>query len=312
MIIDPIIPIWIMALICILLLIFISKSKKRAIRQIIIIILIFVINLRIKVTSANVETMATNMDVLFVIDNTLSMIAEDYNGTDRRLDAVKADCEYIIDELSGANFSIITFNNESAILTPFTKDQMMTKNAISTIKTMDNLYGKGTTLNNPYENMLAQLEKANEKDSSRKTVVFYISDGEITAEDSSLDSFEDLKEYIDDGAVLGYGTESGGRMKYDSESTDLYYVQDFTGDYAGDAISKIDEENLNKLADDMGIDYIHMTDQSNIDDKLEKIKAETVSDSENSSKSSVDIYYIFVIPLLGLLIYEFIWYKRNL
>ena len=50
------------------------------------------------------------------------------------------------------------------------------------------------------------------KGSSGKRILFFISDGEITSEEK-LSSFSSIKKYVDDGAVLGYGTSSGGKMK---------------------------------------------------------------------------------------------------
>ena len=74
MIVNPILPIWAMALICIVLLFLITRNnKKRALRQVLIIILLFIINLRIQLKSGTSQIVTTNIDVLFVIDNTLSM-----------------------------------------------------------------------------------------------------------------------------------------------------------------------------------------------------------------------------------------------
>ena len=68
----PIIPIWIMLIICISLIIYII-IKKRDLLQILIIILLFVINLRIMIPSNNSKTIKNDLDILFVIDNTISM-----------------------------------------------------------------------------------------------------------------------------------------------------------------------------------------------------------------------------------------------
>lgn len=115
MIVNPIIPIWIMALICIaIVLINIKNGKYNIIKQIIISILIFMINLRIMVPYKGNENQITNeLDVLFVIDNTISMVAEDYNQNMKRIEGVKKDCNYIIDNIPGAKFSVISFNNTS-------------------------------------------------------------------------------------------------------------------------------------------------------------------------------------------------------
>lgn len=315
MIISGIIPIWIMVVICLILLIFISKNKFTAIRQIIMIILIFTINLRIMITSEDVEVMSTNLDVLFVIDNTMSILAEDYgNNNIPRLEAIKNDCNYIIDRLNGSKFSIITFNNTSQVLIPYTKDVSLTKDSINMIGTLDRFYAKGTTLNTPLENIQKQLESARNTDKTRKRIVFFISDGEITSEDESLKSFSSLKKLTDNGAVLGYGTEKGGYMKIKDMSTKTEsYIEEMSDDYSyKKSVSKIDEKNLKAIAKDMKLDYIHMQSQSNIEDKIDEIEKSTKKDSNEKSSNYTDTYFILTVPLAILLLYEFINYKRKL
>lgn len=312
MIINPIIPIWTMALICILFIFLKSKSKYSFIRRILIIILIFVINLRIMISSPNVKIQTNNLDVLFVIDNTISMVAEDYNGNSSRLSAVQNDCKYIIEQLYGANFSVISFNNSSRIIIPFTKDGNLAIEAIKTIQTMDETYAEGSSLNTALEDTLSVLEGSAKK-SDRKRVLFFISDGEITNDDK-LKSFSQAKKYVNNGAILGYGTLQGGKMKIKNRYTDeISYIQDESSWPYSIAISKIDESNLKTIASDIGIDYIHMEKQSNISYKLKAIKQDLMKTSGDEEKESfTDIYYIFALPLSLLLIYELISHKRRL
>lgn len=205
MIISPIIPIWLMVIICIVLLVLKPKNIYGFIRQVMIVILLFVINLRIMIQSDNVKIGTSNLDVLFVIDNTISMLAEDMKGNTTRLEVLKEDCQYIMDELDGSKFSVITFNNKSNILIPYTTDMNMASQSIKSINVMEEFYARGSSLNTPLDNMLQQLKSSNEK-KDRTRIVFFISDGEITS-DEKLESYSELKEYVADGAVLGYGTK---------------------------------------------------------------------------------------------------------
>ena len=50
------------------------------------------------IPNGKAKTIADNLDILFVIDTTISMIAEDYDNNETRLSAVKKDCEYIIED----------------------------------------------------------------------------------------------------------------------------------------------------------------------------------------------------------------------
>lgn len=309
--IFPIIPIWIMIIFCSLLLFFIIKKNDRKITHIVIVILIFVINLRIMIPSSNSQIIANNLDVLFVIDNTISMNAEDYDNNNTRLYAVKKDCKYIIKRLNGARFSLITFNNTAKIVTPYTKDANITMEAIDVIEPIDELYARGSSLNTPIETIISSLKSSMKKE-DKKRIVFFISDGEITDE-STMKSFAEIAKYVDNGAVMGYGTIKGGYMKTKNKYSEKEdYIMYYDNHNYGKAISKIDENNLTKIAKDINVEYINMEKQSKINNKLKEIENLVDSGIESSDKSTYDdIYYIFVIPLLILLMIEFNQLRRK-
>ena len=74
--IDPIIPIWLMGILCVGMIFLKKRSRIAYVRQIIAIVLVFLINLRIMVPSDNVSSNTQTLDtyVLFVVDDTISMI----------------------------------------------------------------------------------------------------------------------------------------------------------------------------------------------------------------------------------------------
>lgn len=110
MIIKPILPIWIMGIICVAFMFIAIKSEehKSKLRRVIIIALLFMINLRIMIPNGKENEISTNLDIIFVIDNTISMVADDYEGEKTRIEAVKEDTSHIIDSLS--RFKIFTYN----------------------------------------------------------------------------------------------------------------------------------------------------------------------------------------------------------
>ena len=306
----PIIPIWIMLIICISLIIYII-IKKRDLLQILIIILLFIINLRIMIPSNNSKTIKNDLDILFVIDNTISMNALDYNGSNTRLSGVKEACNYIIDELNGSRFSVITFDNTSRIVTPYTYDANITREAISIMTPINELYAKGSSIDVSLDSIMYSLKNSKKKNDNNR-IIFFISDGENTS-NNSIKSFKSISKYISDGAVLGYGTKKGGYMKDESEYATNEYIMDYTDTNFGKAISKIDEKNLKEIANDMDVDYIHVTNSNDINSKIKQIKNKTKSTLESNDKSSYDdIYYIFVIPLLILLFIEFDRFRRRI
>ncbi len=314
MIVNPIIPIWLMAVICIALVFFKRKGTFHFIRQIVIVILLFLINLRIMVPDPNAETVQKKVDVLFVVDNTISMQAEDYGSSmDKRMTAVRNDCAYIMSKLPGAQFSVVSFANTEQMLIPYTIDTANVMQSLNSLQGQATLYATGTG----FEGILDYMEDLLDRDSDHLQVVFFISDGEIT-HDTTLKSHPGLKDYIDCGAVLGYGTEEGGKMHAvaffgDEEIEELYYYDE---DYnRRPALSCIDEENLQSIAEDMGVAYVHMTKTSQIDAVLNEVLFEMENADDATEEGSLagysDTFFYLLIPLIPLLVFDFIYYKRK-
>lgn len=313
MTINPIIPIWLMAIICIALLCFKRKGVFNYIRQIIIVVLIFVINMRIMVASDDITQMASNIDITFVIDNTISMLAEDYDGDGVRLDAAKQDCKYIMEEFAGASFSVVVFDNEITKEVPLTNDANMVEQAIDVLFGQTLYAAKGSSINDVMNEMAGMIE--NKRDSYK--LIFFISDGEIINGDE-LSSHSELSKYVDGGAVIGYGTEKGGVMHplpyAGSDRTELLtYFDDDYNEVKG--ISKIDEANLRKIAKDFGVDYFHATDHKTVKKQIEKIKKSVGEDADfdkgDGTQGYKETYFYFVFALVAVLAYDLIYYKNR-
>ena len=235
---------------------------------------IIVIAVRPMYLDPSAEIMTRNLDVAFVVDTTISMWAEDHkaqdlNQSDRnlqgsgtkstfiqtRMDGVKRDIYSIMNALPGSNFSLIKFDNGAEIMTPFTQDIDAVYDMVDNLSMPAYATARGSSLNTAHEALKAMLESAGLKDRNRKTIVFVFSDGETT-DGSTLMNFSDLAGMIDEGAVLGYGTEQGGEMYYPGRG---YVKNNSTGN---NALSCIDEESLRSVAKDLDLTYINETDDS--------------------------------------------------
>ena len=314
MIINPIIPLWLMGIICIILLFFKRKGLFNYIRQILIVFLMFVINMRIMILADDVTNMTSNVDIMFVIDNTISMLAEDYNGDEKRLDAVKEDCKYIIEKFAGASYSLIVFDNNVQRMLPYTIDTEMVIHAIDLLEGQSQFYATGTSLNH----VMAEMDKMLDNNRDTYKILFFISDGEVINSDE-LKSYGELGKYVDNGAVLGYGTDKGGVMRPvqfagDSDTADILYYYDENDNWV-QAISKIDEKNLKQIAKNFGVSYVHATDRKAVNKQVEKIIDKLGQNGEfkmgDGSKGYKETYYYFVFILMGILIYDFIYYRKK-
>lgn len=315
MIINPILPIWLMAIFSVALLVPMRKGIYNYIRQVVIVLILFAINLRPMIPNGEVTEVKRDYKVLFVVDNTISMLAEDkgvYNV--RRIDRVKDDLYHVMNSLEGASFSIIKFDNEARQMVPFSTDIGLTRQALKSLNGQSKYYASGTNLailREPLVKILSQFEDDN-------IFLFLVSDGENTKEEDIL-PLNSAAKYIKGGAVLGYGTEEGGYMKAinyvgdDEKPSYVTYFDSNTG-LNRNAVSKIDEKNLKKMASELGVNYIHMEKTEDLDPLLNAINEEVskLEMEEVAKKSGYgDIYYFFAIPLVILLIFDFIYYRRR-
>lgn len=305
--INPIIPIWIMAIVCIVICVLKRKGWVSFVRQILIAILLFAINLRVMVPDPEHVISSPSIDayVLIAVDSTISMLGDDMEGG-TRLDAAKADLTYIVEGLEGAKFAVVDFDNTGKLITPYTNDINRVKTAIDVITPVHSNYAQGSSYSAAYDLIKEQIDIAADKKDAN-IYLFFVSDGEDN-QDKKLASFEKLGKYLNGGAVLGYGTSKGGNMKVETYSgfEDVY---DSDGKLA---VTKLNEENLISIATDMDISYIHMKRQSNIDSTITDILADVeLTEMERVEVAQRETYYYFLPPLVVLLIWDFVHYKRK-
>ncbi|GAA2014026.1 vWA domain-containing protein [Brevibacterium samyangense] len=211
--------------------------------------------------TAIAHTAESEVDVFLVVDTSASMVAEDWENGAPRLDGVKEDMDALVAQLPGARFSMITFDSSAAVRVPLTTDAAAIGSAIDTLKPEPTTYSGGSSITAFADELGDRLQKAEEQNPQNGRLVYYFGDGEQTSEDAPLD-VSGLGGSIDGGAVFGYGTGQGGRMKetvltlYADEEEPEYIQDPATGT---DALSRIDEGALQDLANEFGTDYVHRT-----------------------------------------------------
>lgn len=282
-----------------------QRKAETVVRVALVPLLVFVMALRPMVPNGKARKDALNVDCLFVIDTTLSMWAEDYGDTPiskkTRIGGVQDICGHMLDQMAGSSFAIITFDHRGRVLAPFTEDIRSLDDALDVIMRPTEYYAQGSSLGAPYAKM-EQLLESSEKRSDRKTIVVFLSDGEIT-DDSEFPSYKEFSKYIDGGAVIGLGTTQGATMKDGDGWGSDNIIDPETGK---DAISCIDEDNLRQIADDLGVRYVHATKPHDIDDMISRLRTEaakTLSEREELTLYD-DIYWVGAFPLAAVLGWE--------
>ena len=248
--------------------------------------------------NGGIATQATSdVNVFFVVDTTTSAMARDHEDGSTRLEGYREDMAKIQEEMPGARFSIITFDYTARVAMPLTTDTNALQTAAENMTAENALYSGGSSVTVAGEQLRTTLEGAQERTPERSRVVFYLGDGEQTA--SEEPSPFDVEDLVDGGAVLGYGTDEGGRMatvRGDGSTGDD--VEDAEGD---PGVSTIDEDQLEGIADQLGVPYTHRAG-GDISPALEEADPGTTTDGEGAE---IEIYtsvvWVFAV-LLALLL----------
>ena len=336
MTLDPMISLWILLPVLVVMAAFAARQLLAARRsgndaapvlswwlRLALVPLILVLALRPSVGGATPGPSASGgLEVYFVVDTTSSMAAEDEGGTitdasspdgtrpATRLDAVKRDAAAIARSLTGAQFSLVTFDSSAVQRVPLTSDITALDSAVGAMTQEVTNYSSGSSIDGALELMTTVLKSAQEQHPDRPRVLFYFGDGEQTASGTPA-SFAPLKPLLSGGGVLGYGTDAGGRMReFDAleQPSDggPTYIQDNTANPPGDAISRIDETTLGAIGDQLGVAYTHRVGDASITPVVAGIEVGPVSTPSSPPGTPTELYWIFAVPIGLILLREVI------
>ncbi|VXB82656.1 von Willebrand factor type A domain protein [Microbacterium sp. 8M] len=262
--------------------------------------------LRPGIPGGQVRTLASATDVVIAIDTTASMVAEDWDGAksgsaDRtRMAGVRSDVRRIAEAYPGARFALITFDANAVLRLPLTTDTGALVSAVDVLQPEVTRQSKGSSIGIANQLLAQTLQNARKASPDRARMVFYLGDGEQTVS-SSPESFAAAKKLVSGGEVLGYGTAKGGPMR---ETTGAFEGQ---GDYiqyqGSDALSRIDEKNLQQIAGELGVGYEHRTAEAK--PQLPPAPKSTLAYREDDPLTQpTDLSWIFALVIVALLCAE--------
>ncbi|MEZ0578263.1 VWA domain-containing protein [Nocardioides sp. MH1] len=247
------------------------------------------------------STRSSDVDVLVVVDRTRSMAALDYQGRPR-IDGVERDLTDLAAALPGSRFALLTFGGDATLELPYTSDTATFTTAVDTLRLEGPFDGTGSRVDRPLGLMKSVLERAEAQHPDRRQVVVLVSDGENT-DDGEQQSFAELDDLVGGGVVLGYGTSDGAKMPAAQDLSDEegYVYDQATGE---DAISRIDEDNLQTIADQLGVDYVHRTEPGGMTAIADGFEASYAQDGSGDAPAKHDLTWLFGLLLLALVLVE--------
>lgn len=258
----------------------------------------FTMLLRPGIPGGATQTLATDTDIVIVLDTTASIVAEDWDGDEPRLNGARSDIQAIVDEYPGARFALITFDAAAELRLPLTTDTTALTSSLEILKPEVTSQSRGSSIGIASTMLQETLSGAAESAPDRSRMVFYLGDGEQTVT-TEPESFSDSSEFVDGGAVLGYGTSEGGPMKITSGGFDGgegEYIE-----YQGEpAKSVVDDANLKAIAEELGVPFQLRDADTAID--LPEAPATTTNYSDSGSVGNVvELYWVFALIMILLL-----------
>ena len=215
-------------------------------------------------------------DIMVLLDTSESMNAQ--NPLPTRLERARQKVQSLLDLCPGDRFGLVAFAGEAATEVPLTLDLNYYRSALDAVTT-DTLSVEGTDITAA----LREARRVFDEDAKKSggsgrhaRVIILLTDGEQTSGEALAEA-EKLREYAT-VCVLGIGDPNGATINFPKWMQRYTRVQDDQKTH----VSRLDEENLKKLATDAGGVYARITpddsDVKFIREELEQVQSNAVSD----------------------------------
>ncbi|MFF2347333.1 VWA domain-containing protein [Pseudarthrobacter sp. NPDC058119] len=301
--------------------------SRAALRRGGIVLLVLVAVLRPSMPGGSVQAATSDLDVFFVVDTTTSMVAEDYGKGSPRLDGVRRDIMAIAEQLPGARFSVITFDTTAHVRMPLSTDTLALETITDVMEPQVTAYARGSSITAARQVLSERLAAARDSRPDRPRLVYYLGDGEQTS-GKEPDAMKVDGGLVAGGAVLGYGTSEGGRMKENTgqaadaggpvgsgaPAAPANYVQDTRPGSSGDALSHIDEGRLQTIASQLGVPYVHRAAGDPVADMMEQARPRRAqrTDQDGTLGAAAELYWAFSLGAFLLSLPEAVGIIRQL
>ncbi len=215
-------------------------------------------------------------DIMILLDTSESMNAQ--NPLPTRLERARQKIQSLLDLCPGDRFGLIAFSGEAATEVPLTLDLNYYRAALGSITT-DTLSIEGTDITSALREARRVFDedaKKSGKAGSSSRVVIVVTDGEQTSGDDLAEA-ERMKDYAT-VYVLGIGDPKGATITFPKWMQRYARLSEDQRTH----LSRLDEENLKKLATDSGGAYARISpddsDVKFIREELEQVQSRAASD----------------------------------
>lgn len=200
---------------------------------------------------------SANANVFFVVDRSVDGRVEDYSDAKSRMSGIRSDILALIDQYPRARFEVISFAAKASLDWPLSDDVWSLKPFVKGLSTytevpQDAMFQVNVAAADDL--LRIKLGEAGQQYHDSKNLVFYFGEGAGGSRAAQGD-FDIPHATIAGGAVLGYGTATGGPIPQAYVNGDRVYMWDKQTDRA--AHSGLNEGGLKAVAAQLGMPYFH-------------------------------------------------------
>jgi Ca-activated chloride channel family protein len=255
--------------------------------------------------STPIDILQSNVDIVFIVDTSLSMKVEDMPGGTSRLDGIKSFLTEQVTNQPNFRYAVISTSDKATIEVPPTYDKTEVLNNVELLITKPYLAAKGSSMAFALDALKELYPQGKPTDVILKVLV--IGDGEFVGDlkknSTSIDA--NLIKLADKFIVFGVGTTAGGKIPKDYGLSG-YYEASIDGVYQP-VISKLNEAPLTQLASDLKGIYMGPIQSVN----KTTLKAElqdqgqyrtTVDEQSTMANSTYNDVYQFAILMFFMLL----------
>jgi Ca-activated chloride channel family protein len=222
---------------------------------------------------------------------------------------VRADLRALASDLAGSRFALLTFGSRTRLELPFTTDVDAFVSAVDGVRREDSLEGHGSLMERAVPDAVEILGRARDQHPERRRVLVLASDGEVTEGQDGSGQWAQVRDLLGGGLVIGYGTSAGGRMRVFGDSTEESWIYD--RERGADALSRIDEPRLRRIAADLGARYVHSERPGQVAAAVAGIER-SYRDDGSGTPARHDLSWVLGLALLALLVPELLDAVRGL
>jgi Ca-activated chloride channel family protein len=287
----------------------ISTFKRRCKLTLEILTLVFFViaMARPQMGSSLQEVKSEGLEIMFLLDVSRSMMAED--NKPNRLELVKVELKRLLDRLSGDKVGLVIFAGSSFLVSPLTNDYSALKLYLDSVST-ESVSSQGTEIKPALETAMEAFKRGgvgDEEGVAVTRVILVASDGE----DHDQGALAEAKKLHGQGVSifsLGAGTEQGAPIPL---RDDQGYLRGYVKDKSGKVVnSQHHGDFLTSLAVAAGGGYYHVSNSSSVDqlkarfDKLQKAQFESSLATEYDERFQIFLLMGILLAMVELFLGE--------